>query len=103
MPIASDRQRTVGPLLDHPALVTFLAGVEVRDEQLLDLARQVRRAGFEITAAKLERAWAGEDQTLALETDDREALLRVLDHNPGLAVLQSVLLQEHERKLGGGH
>ena len=83
--------------------MTFLAGVEVRDNQLLDLARQVRKAGFESTAAKLERAWAEEDQTLALETDDREALLRVLDHYPGLAVLQSVLLQEHERKLGGGH
>ena len=83
--------------------MTFLAGVEVRDDQLLGLARQVRKAGFESTAAKLENAWAKEDQTLALETDDREALLRVLDHNPRLAVLQSVLLQEHERKLGGGH
>ena len=83
--------------------MTFLAGVEVRDNQLLDLARQVRKAGYENTAAKLERAWAEEDQTLALETDDREALLRVLDHYPGLAVLQAVLLQEHERKLGGGH
>jgi hypothetical protein len=83
--------------------VTFLAGVQVRDDQLLDLAREVRKAGFESTAAKLERAWASEDPTLALETDDREALLRVLDQKPGLAVLQSVLLQEHERKLGGGH
>lgn len=83
--------------------MTFLAGVEVRDDQLLDLARQVRKAGFEDTAAKLERAWAKEDQTVALETDDREALLRVLDQKPALAVLQSVLLQEHERKLGGGH
>ena len=83
--------------------MTFLAGVEVRDDELLDLAREVRKAGFENTAAKLEGAWAQEDQTLALETDDREALLRVLDHKPGLAVLQSVLLQEHERKLGGGH
>lgn len=83
--------------------MTFLAGVEVRDDQLLDLARQVRKAGFEDTAAKLERAWAKEDQTLALETVDREALLRVLDQKPALAVLQSVLLQEHERKLGGGH
>ena len=83
--------------------MTFLAGVEVRDDQLLDLARQVRKAGFDDTAAKLERAWAKEDQTLALETVDREALLRVLDQKPALAVLQSVLLQEHERKLGGGH
>jgi hypothetical protein len=83
--------------------VTFLAGVEVRDDQLLDLAREVRNAGAEDTAAKIEHAWATEATTLALETDDREALLRVLDDKPDLTVLQSVLLQEHERKLGGGH
>jgi hypothetical protein len=83
--------------------VTFLAGVEVRDDQLLDLARRVRHAGFDDTAAKIERAWAAEEKTLALETDDREALLRVIDDDPRFRVLQSVLLQEHERRLGGGH
>lgn len=83
--------------------MTFLAGVDVADTQLLDLARQVRSAGFENTAAKLELAWARENETLALETGDRDALLQVLDGKPDLAVLESVLRQEHERKLGGGH
>ena len=83
--------------------MTFLAGVEVPDEQLLDLARQVRRAGFTETASKIELAWARENETLALETGDREALLQVLDDDPALGLLQSVLLQEQERKLGGGH
>ena len=83
--------------------MTFLAGVEVPDEQLLDLARQMRRAGFTDTASKIELAWARENETLALETGDREALLQVLDDDPALGLLQSVLLQEQERKLGGGH
>ena len=83
--------------------MTFLAGVDVRDDQLLDLATRVRKAGFENTATKIEHAWAEEAKMLALETDDRDALLRVLDDKPELAVLQSVLLQEHERKMGGGH
>ena len=83
--------------------MTFLAGVDVRDDQLLDLARQVRRAGFVGTAAKIELAWARETGTLALDTDDREALLVVLDGDPALALLRSVLSQEQERRLGGGH
>lgn len=83
--------------------MTFLAGVDVPDDQMLDLARQVRRAGFVATAAKIELAWARENEMLALETGDRDALLQVLDGKPDLAVLQSVLSQEHERKLGGGH
>jgi hypothetical protein len=82
----------------------FLAGVEVRDADLLDVARRLRKAGLDDTAAKIERAWADENQMLALETDDREALLHVLVDGPNeLAPLRSVLLQEHERKLAGGH
>jgi hypothetical protein len=83
--------------------VTFLAGVSVADDDLLDLARRVRKAGFEDTASKIERAWATESSVLSLETADREALLGVLRGTPELAVLQSVLLQESERKLGGGY
>ena len=82
----------------------FLAGVEVREGVLLELARRVRKAGFGTTADKLETAWREEDKMLALETDDREALLRVLADGPDeLAELRSVLLQEQERKLAGGH
>jgi hypothetical protein len=82
----------------------FLAGVEVREGVLLELARQVRKAGFGSTADKLETAWREEDKMLALETDDREALLQVLAGGPDeLAELRSVLLQEHDRRLAGGH
>ena len=82
----------------------FLAGVDVREGVLLELARRVRKAGFSDTAEKLEASWRDEDRMLALETDDREALLQVLSDGPDeLAELRSVLLQEHERKLAGGH
>jgi hypothetical protein len=82
----------------------FLAGVPVRDGVLLELARRVRNAGLADTADKLERAWSQEDKTLALETDDREALLRVLADGPDeLGDLRSVLIQEHARRLAGGH
>ena len=82
----------------------FLAGVEVREGVLLELARRVRKAGFGNTADKLETAWSDEDAMPALETDDREALLHVLADGPDeLAALRSVLLQEQERKLAGGH
>ena len=82
----------------------FLAGVDVREGVLLELARRVRKAGFGDTAEKLEASWRDEDRMLALETDDREALLQVLADGPDeLAELHSVLLQEHERKLAGGH
>ena len=82
----------------------FLAGVPVRDGIVLELARRLRDAQFTDTADKLERAWRQEDKMLALETDDREALLGVLsDGLDEFAELRSVLLQEHERKLGGGH
>ena len=82
----------------------FLAGVEVRDGALLELARRVRKAGFEATADKLELAWSRQDKTLSLETGDREALLNVLADGPDeLADLGSVLLQEQERRRAGGH
>ena len=82
----------------------FLAGVDVREGVLLELARRVRQAGFGDTADKLETGWREEDKMLALETCDRDALLHVLADGPDeLAELRSVLLQEHERKLAGGH
>ncbi len=82
----------------------LLAGIEVRDTDLLELAARVRRAGHGDTADKLERAWSDETTTLALETDDREALVQVLDDGPEeLDGLRLVLLQEGERRRAGGH
>jgi hypothetical protein len=82
----------------------FLAGVQVRDGIVLELARRLRDGHFVDTADKLEQAWSQEHKQVALETDDRRALLSVLADGPEeLADLRSVLLQEHERNLGGGH
>ena len=82
----------------------FLAGVDVPDRTILDLARRLRDADHVTLADKLEAAWRSDDSTIALETADREALLAILGDPPaGLARLQAVLIQEHERKLGGGH
>jgi hypothetical protein len=82
----------------------FLAGVPVPDGVLRNLAGRLRSAGLGDTADKLERAWSQENKTLALETDDPEALLRVLADGPDeLEDLRSVLLQEHERRRAGGH
>ena len=82
----------------------FLAGVQVRDGIVLELARRLRDGQFVDTADKLEHAWSQEAEQVALETDDRQALLSVLADGPEeLADLRSVLLQEHERNLGGGH
>ena len=82
----------------------FLAGVQVRDGTVLELARRLRDGQFVDTADKLEQAWSQEAKQVALETDDRQALLSVLVDGPDeLAELRSVLLQEHERNLGGGH
>ena len=55
----------------------FLAGIQIHEGVvLLELTRRVRNAGCDGTAEKLERAWADYDQTVPLETDDREALPR---------------------------
>lgn len=84
--------------------LVFLAGVDVPDRAVLDLARRLRNAEHVTLADKLEDAWRANDSTIALETQDREALLTILDDAPAeLTRLHSVLLQEHERKLGGGH
>lgn len=39
----------------------------------------LRTAGLEATAAKLEHAWSAESMVLALDIDDREALLRAME------------------------
>jgi hypothetical protein len=82
----------------------FLAGVDVPDHTILDLAHRLRDADYAVLADKLEDAWRSNDTEIALETADRAALLTILDDaSTDLTRLQSVLLQEHERKLGGGH
>jgi hypothetical protein len=45
----------------------FHACVEVREGVLLELARQVRKAGFGSTADNLETAWREEDNAASRE------------------------------------
>ena len=82
----------------------FLAGLPIPDRLVLELARRLRNADELEIADKLEHAWRLETTTVALETHDREAILRLLADGPEeLAELRAVLLQEHERRRAGGH
>jgi hypothetical protein len=71
----------------------FLAGIPVRAELILELARLV---DDEELANKLERAYAREVKVLAPDIPERETIIRALDDPPvGLEELRAVLLQEH--------
>ncbi len=81
----------------------MLAGIPVADKGVLELARLLRDAGFDDTAARLEDAYDLETKVLALTIADREAILRTLEDPPeGLAELRGVLLAEHEGRVRQG-
>ena len=82
----------------------MLAGIPVRDQDVLELARLLREGGFIDVAAKLEDGYDVETKVLALSIVDRESNLRALDDAPtdGLAELRSVLLREHEWSIRQG-
>ena len=72
----------------------FLAGQPVPDACVLELARRLKAAQFDELADRLEAAWCREVKVFALEVDDREAILRVLeDGSDGFGELRAVLLQ----------
>ena len=80
-----------------------LAGIAVRDQDVLELALLLRAAGFAGTAGRLEDAYDLETKILALTISEREHLLRALDDPPdALAELRGVLLVEHEGRTRGG-
>ena len=75
----------------------MLAGFRVRDQDVLELARLLREAGFDVIAEKLENGYDRETKILALTITDREAILRTFDDPPdGLVEFRGVLLREHE-------
>jgi len=76
----------------------MLAGIPVRDADVVELARLLGEHGFVHVAAKLERALEVETTIVALTIADRESILRALDDPPsdGLAEPRGVLLREHE-------
>jgi hypothetical protein len=71
-----------------------LAGNDVRDDLVLELARMV---DDDTLAKRLEEAYGREVKVLALDTSERETILGALDDPPpGLEELRGVLLSEHE-------
>ena len=84
-------------------VVMMLAGIPVRDVDVLELARLLREVGFDDVAERLEATYDREAKVLALTIADREAILRALDDPPdGLAELRGVLLREHEWRVRTG-
>jgi hypothetical protein len=81
----------------------YVAGVRVRDEDVLDLARLLYDAGFDDTAEALVVALEAEQGIVGLSIKDREAILRTLDDPPvGLSQLRGVLLTEHDWRVSEG-
>jgi hypothetical protein len=71
----------------------FFAGVPVRDELVLELARLV---DDDALAGRLETAHQRMTKVLALTIAERETIIRALDDAPdGLEELRGVLLAEH--------
>jgi len=72
----------------------YLAGIPVRPELILELARLVDDAEL---ADKFESAYGREVKVLGLDIPERETIIRALeDPPPGLEELRGVLLREHE-------
>jgi hypothetical protein len=81
----------------------YVAGVRIRDEDVLDLARLLHDAGFDDTAEALVVALEAEEGIVGLSIEDRQAILPTLDDPPvGLAKLRGVLLAEQEWRLSEG-
>jgi hypothetical protein len=81
----------------------YVAGVRVRDKDVLALARLLHDAGFDDTAEALVVALEAEQGIVGLSIEDRQAILRTLDDPPvGLAKLRGVLLAEHEWRVREG-
>ncbi len=75
----------------------MLAGLSVADRHVLALARMLRDAGCDDTAARLESGYEHQARLLALSTAVRDEILVVLvDCSDGLVELRATLLQQHE-------
>ena len=81
-----------------------LAGIPVREEDVLEIAWVLRDGRFVDLAGRLEDAVPLETKVLALTIPEREMILRALDDPPttALAELRGVLLREHEWRVREG-
>ncbi len=78
----------------------YLAGLPVRDELVLELARLVDDADL---AHRLEDAFGRMVKVFALTIRDRETIIRSLDDAPPvLEDLRAVLLREHVGRVRDG-
>jgi hypothetical protein len=78
----------------------FLAGIPIRDELVLELARLVDDPSL---AERLEDDYGRMTRVLALTIPEREMLIRALDDPPaGLEELRAVLLREHVARVRDG-
>ena len=81
----------------------MLAGVPVPDRLVLTLAAQLRDAGLDDTAEKLENGYDRETKILALSIGERDEILSVLVDPPEqLLELRAVLLREAEWRVREG-
>ncbi len=81
----------------------MLAGLNVVDRYVLELARMLRKAGCDDTAARLESGYEHQAKLLALSVEERDEILGVLVDCPdGLRELRAVLLQQHEWRVRQG-
>ena len=77
-----------------------LAGVPLRDELVLELARLV---DDDEIGSRLETAYGRMTKVLALTIPERETIIRALDDPPpGLEELRAVLLREHVGRVRDG-
>ena len=77
----------------------WLAGVSLSDDLVVELAQRLQRNGSQRTAQALLRAAVSGRSTAALDPQDRQNILAVLDDPPaGLEELQGVLLREIRRR-----
>jgi len=76
--------------------VPILAGIRVSREGTLHLSAMLTRAGFDRTSRVLLDAVTNGQEFVALATDDREAVLAVLDgpSSDELVALRSMLFDE---------
>ena len=81
-------------------MTIHLAGVPIRDELVLELARLV---DDDALGSRLETAYGRMTKVLALTIPERETIIQALDDPPpGLEELRAVLLREHLGRVRDG-